>query len=81
MEPQYQYPVLKVDLGNLSHYLRFRFSHKNTKIQAVCFLLCKVNDSVFLFDVLTLLSLHRQKVGDNYGSKKADYQSRLTTSH
>lgn len=33
-----------------------------------------------VFDVLSLSSLPPQKVGDNYRSKKADYQSRLTTS-
>lgn len=67
--------------GNLSHYfclIWFKISHKNIMIRAVSVVCCV---SQRFFNVLSLFSFHPQKVWDNYGSKKAPYQSRLTTSH
>lgn len=60
-----------------SGFLQFKHSHKNIMIQAVSVVYCI---SQRFFDVPSLSSFHPQKVRDNYGSKKAHYQSRLTTS-
>lgn len=49
-------------------------------IQAVSVVCCVSQRFFFIFYVLSLFSFHPQKVEDNYGSKKALYQSRLTTS-
>lgn len=71
----------KLTLRNLSHYIcLFRSMLLKENKRSKLLLLSAAQVSNWL-DVVSLLGFPVLKVGDNYGSKKADYQSRLTASH